>query len=293
MNRNQYDTDVSTWSPQGKLHQVEYAIESVNQGSCTLALCSKQFVVIAALKRQIVYGFIIYFCTYFGIRSSGELSSYQKKLFKIDDHIGIGIAGLTADARSLATFMRTECLNHKFDYDFPIVTGRLVSALADKHHARTQASWKRPYGVGLLVAGCDRDGPHLFQTCPSGNLYEYKAIAIGSRAQSAKTYLQKHFESFPEATLETLILHALKALEGPANDKDVAVENASVAVVGIDYPFTLFEGEKLQPYLDSLNSNDNAQMEDEQVLFIRLRRKHLIMKWWEICKFIHQLAFEG
>lgn len=51
MNRNQYDTDVSTWSPQGRLHQVEYAMESVKQGSCSLGLCSKEFVVIAALKK--------------------------------------------------------------------------------------------------------------------------------------------------------------------------------------------------------------------------------------------------
>jgi len=134
-------------------------------------------------------------------RSTGELSSYQKKLFKIDDHIGIGIAGLTADARSLATYMRTECLNHKFQFDSPIISGRLVADLADKHQAKTQASWKRPYGVGLLVAGYDANGPHLYQTCPSGNLYEYKAMAIGARAQSAKTYLEKHLDTYMEGKL--------------------------------------------------------------------------------------------
>lgn len=47
----------------------------------------------------------------------------------------------------------------------------------------TQRSWKRPYGVGMLVAGCDSKGPHLFNTCPSGNYYEYRAMAIGARAQ--------------------------------------------------------------------------------------------------------------
>ena len=30
---------------------------------------------------------------------------------------------------------------------------------------------KRPYGVGLLVAGYDDQGPHIFQTCPSANYY--------------------------------------------------------------------------------------------------------------------------
>mmetsp|Transcript_15886 Transcript_15886/g.23593 ORF Transcript_15886/g.23593 Transcript_15886/m.23593 type:complete len:246 (-) Transcript_15886:87-824(-) len=245
MNRNQYDTDVSTWSPQGKLHQVEYAMESVKQGSCSLGLRNKDYVVLAALKR-----------------STGELSSYQKKIFKIDDHIGIGIAGLTADARALATYMRTECLNHKFQFDSPIITGRMVSDLADKHQAKTQASWKRPYGVGMLVAGYDRDGPHLYQTCPSGNLYEYKAMAIGARAQSAKTYLEKHLESYPGADLEQLIMHALKALEGPASDKDVAVENATVAVVGKNQPFQVLEGDELKPYLDKLESQSGSMETD-------------------------------
>ena len=55
------------------------------QGAAALGLKSKDYVVLAALKR-----------------SAHELSSHQKKIFKVDDHIGIAISGLTADARSLA-----------------------------------------------------------------------------------------------------------------------------------------------------------------------------------------------
>ena len=36
MYRNQYDTDVTIWSPMGRLHQVEYAMEAVKQGSVCL-----------------------------------------------------------------------------------------------------------------------------------------------------------------------------------------------------------------------------------------------------------------
>lgn len=61
--------------------------------------------------------------------------------------------------------------------------GRLVRQVADKHQVCTQRSWKRPYGVGLLVGGYDKTGPHLYNTCPSGNYYEYKAMAIGARSQ--------------------------------------------------------------------------------------------------------------
>lgn len=71
-------------SPQGKLHQVEYALEAVKQGSAAIGLRSKTHAVLLTLKR-----------------STGELATYQKKLIRIDDHVGIAIAGLTSDARVL------------------------------------------------------------------------------------------------------------------------------------------------------------------------------------------------
>jgi 20S proteasome subunit alpha 6 len=73
--------------------------------------------------------------------------------------------------------------NRRFVYEAPMPVGRLVRQVADKHQVCTQRSWKRPFGVGLLVGGYDRTGPHLYNTCPSGNYYEYKAMAIGARSQ--------------------------------------------------------------------------------------------------------------
>uniref|UniRef100_A0A336N0Y9 Proteasome subunit alpha type n=1 Tax=Culicoides sonorensis TaxID=179676 RepID=A0A336N0Y9_CULSO len=98
--RNQYDSDVTVWSPQGRLHQVEYAMEAVKQGSATIGLKNKDYAVLIALKR-----------------ASSELSSFQKKIIEIDDHLGISMAGITADARVLSRFLRQECLNHKYTFD--------------------------------------------------------------------------------------------------------------------------------------------------------------------------------
>jgi hypothetical protein len=114
MNKNQYDYDVTIWSPQGRLHQVEYAMEAVKLGSACVGLKSKTHAVVCAVKR-----------------SPSELSSYQRKIFKIDDHVGIAISGLTADARSLSKYMRNECLNHRFVYDSPLPINRLVAQVAD------------------------------------------------------------------------------------------------------------------------------------------------------------------
>ena len=87
-------------------------MEAVKQGSATVGIKTKTHVVIVALKR-----------------ASSELSAHQKKIVPIDDHMGISIAGLAADARILSRFMRNECLNHKYAYDSPMPVSRLVSLI--------------------------------------------------------------------------------------------------------------------------------------------------------------------
>jgi 20S proteasome subunit alpha 6 len=172
---------------------------------------------------------------------------------------------LTADARSLAKYMRSECLNHKYVYGTPIPPHQLMADLADKHQRTTQTYVRRPFGVGLLVASVDAAGsPHLYQTCPSGNLYEFYASAIGARSQSARTYLEKHHEAFPSAALDGLILHALQALVGcVTGDDELTPENASIAYVGRDNAYTLLEGEALRPYLDRLDVSRPDEADDD------------------------------
>ncbi|RLN98126.1 hypothetical protein BBJ28_00016004 [Nothophytophthora sp. Chile5] len=157
--------------------------------------------------------------------------------------------------------MRTESLNHKFVYGSSITVGRLVSDVADKKQECTQSYIRRPYGVGLLVAG--KKGVHLYQTCPSGNYYEYKGIAIGARSQSARTYLEKHFESFPNLGKDELIQHALQGMRGCLQgDQELTATNITIAVVGVDQPFKIIEGAELQPYIDAVEVSDVKEDED-------------------------------
>jgi len=238
MFRNQYDSDITTWSPQGRIHQIEYAMEAVKQGMPVIGLKSKTHAVIVALKR-----------------SSSELASFQKKIFKIDEHIGIAIAGLTADARLLSKWMRTESMNHKFVYNSPVQVGRLVRRLSDKAQVHTQQYGRRPYGLGMLVIGYDETGTHLFETCPSGNYFDYKAISIGSRSQSAKTYLEKTFQQYENASMTELIKHGLLGIRetiGSQAPEGLTIKNCSVAVVGENQVFHILDATELQVHLNSL-----------------------------------------
>ena len=121
----------------------------------------------------------------------------------------------------------------------------------------------RPFGVGLLVVGCDQTGPHLFQTCPSGNYYEYRAQAIGSRCQSAKTYLEKHFENLGGLSLDDLLLHGVKALEGASGDKDLDGENTGVAHVGKDGKFKMLSEDEVTALLERAGINGDGDGADD------------------------------
>lgn len=236
MFRNQYDSDVTVWSPQGRLHQVEYAMEAVKLGSATVGLKGRDYAVVVALKR-----------------ASSELASYQKKIIPIDDHLGISIAGITADARVLSRYMRQECLNYKYSNDTVYPASRLIMNLGNKMQTCTQRYDRRPYGVGLLVAAYDDQGPHIYEVVPSANYFSVKAMSIGSRSQSARTYLEKHLEKFSQCTKEELIKHGLEALKGTLPNEDLLTSsNISIGVVGKGENFHILDDKENQAYVDAI-----------------------------------------
>jgi len=251
--KNDYDTDITVWSPQGRLIQVEYALEAVSQGSACVGLKSKENVVLVGLQR-----------------SSSELSTYLKKLFKIDEKIGMAVSGLTADGRVLCKWLRNECLNHRYVYDTDIVAGRLVRKLADKAQVHTQRYGRRPYGVGVLISSYDSNGAHLYEVDPAGNYFEYKAQAIGAKCQSARTYLESNFESFENATLDELIKHGLIALretlprkKTETKDKEpeaLDVNNCVVSIVGANIPHIILTPTQLQPYIETLDATPRTTL---------------------------------
>lgn len=246
MLNNLYDTDCVTWNPKGKLLQVDYALEAVKQGSICVGLRSKTHTVLCTLKK-----------------SKSELASFQEKIFKVDDHIGMAISGLTADARVICKFMRTECLNHKYVYDSPHPFGRLLNKVAEKSQIKTQRQSKRPYGVGLLVAGYDQDGPHLYETSPTGDINEYYAYSIGARSQSARTYLENHFSKFTNCSLERLITHGVKAISTSVQDEaELNSKSIEIAIVGHGTPFKILTQDENQTQLTTLK---DFKPEDEMI----------------------------
>lgn len=242
MFRNNYDNDSVTYSPTGRLFQVEYALEAIKQGSAAVGLTSKDHVVLVALKRN-----------------AEELGSYQKKIIKIDDHMGVALAGLAPDARVLSNFLRKQAMQCKMVFNRPIQTQKAALTIADKAQENTQSYGSRPYGVGLLIAGYDETGAHLLEFQPSGSVLEYYGAAIGARSQAARTYLERNLGQIRESdSIEKLIVHGLYALRDTlSQDVELTFKNTSVAVVGKGQPYTSYDDEAVQQWLDKLDSVTN------------------------------------
>lgn len=247
MFRNNYDNDTVTYSPTGRLFQVEYALEAIKQGSAAVGLTSNDYVVLVALKRN-----------------AEELGSYQKKIIKIDDHMGVALAGLAPDARVLSNFLRKQAMQCKMVFNRPIQTYKAVLSIADKAQENTQSYGSRPYGVGLLIAGYDETGAHLFEFQPSGSVLEYFGAAIGARSQAARTYLERNLEEIKKCDdVEKLVLHGLYALRDTlSQDVELTFKNTSVSIVGKDQSFVSYDDENVQQWLDKLDSVSNARNRD-------------------------------
>lgn len=167
-------------------------------------------------------------------------------MFDIDRHMGIVISGMTADARFLCKYMRNECLNYWYTHESQHPSERLVAKIGRKSQVKTAHPAKRPFGVGMLVGAVDETGSHIFETCPSGNYYEFHAMAIGDRCQSAKTYLEKNFESFKGLGAQELIAHGVKAMLASAQDTELTEHNISIGVVGRDQEFKTLSKDELR-----------------------------------------------
>lgn len=175
--------------------------------------------------------------------------------------MGIVISGMTADARFLCKFLRNECLNYWYTHESQHPCERIITKIARKSQVKTAHPSKRPFGVGLLVGAIDEAGTHLFETCPSGNYYEYHAMAIGDRCQSAKTYLEKNFETFKGSSLDELITHGIKSMRASAQDTELTEHNLSIGIVGKDCPFRLLEKEDVRARLSGGAGEDQEMVQ--------------------------------
>ena len=174
-----YDMTPTMYSPDGRIYQVEYAIETVKRGAIAIGLQAKDGVVLAVEEKS----------------RDLQVEDITQKIFEVDDHIGIAAAGYIPDARVLVDNARFFSQSNKLTYDETVEIETVAKHLADQSHQFTQYSGVRPFGVALIIAGVDRRGSRIFVTDPSGTYVPYTAVAIGGNSDEITDYLEKNYKN--------------------------------------------------------------------------------------------------
>jgi proteasome alpha subunit len=209
----EYDEAITIFSPEGRIYQVEYALELVKRGAPVAGSYTKEGVVLAAVEI---------------LSSSLEDSRFSKKLFELDTHVATVIAGFSPDARVLVREARLACQGHTMTYDEPIGIEGLVMNVGDLLQQYTQNGGIRPFGVSMIIAGIDSTGPHLLSIDPSGSYRGYKATALGMNSEKGREILEKKYDlKMNLSDLTKLCIETVKTAYGNA----LKPENINVALI--------------------------------------------------------------
>jgi len=176
-----YDSRTTTFSPEGRLYQVEYAMEAIGMAGSTVGVLAEDGVVLAGEKKT--------------TSKLLDQAKQHEKLFQIDDYQFCAVAGLTSDANILINKLRVSSAQHAYTYGESMPVEQLVTSICDLKQGYTQFGGLRPFGVSFLVAGYDAaHGFQLYHTDPSGNFSGWKAYAIGTNNNSAQQIMRQEWK---------------------------------------------------------------------------------------------------
>jgi len=205
-----YDLSCTSYSPDGRVFQVEYAGKAVENSGTAIGIRVKDGVVLGVEKLII---------------SKMLEPGTSRRISTIDRHAGLAFAGLSADSRPLITRARLECKNYKNFYEAPIPIKVLNERLSGFMQAYTLYGHLRPFGIGLIVAGWDTNGPNLYMIEPSGVSYGYYGTAVGKARQAAKGEIEKL--KLSELTVQQAVKEVAKiiyTIHDDVKDKEFELE---------------------------------------------------------------------
>ncbi len=118
-------------------------------------------------------------------------NSESRKVFKIDNNLGITIAGAVGDAQEIIRILKAQNEIYKMNEGRPLSPKSAISLLS----VIFQQNKMMPYMVANLVAGLDGDDPQLYSIDPLGGVTEESKFAsVGSGSETALGYIEDAYK---------------------------------------------------------------------------------------------------
>jgi 20S proteasome subunit alpha 3 len=244
-----YDSRTTIFSPEGRLYQVEYAMEAISNAGASIGIIAKDGVVLVAEKKITSK-----------LLDTHAVGVRREKMYRLDDHVACAVSGITADANILVNICRLSAQRYFLAYQEPIPVEQLVRAVCDTKQGYTQFGGQRPFGVSILYAGWDEHhGFQLYASDPSGNYGGWKAVAIGGGHQAAQNALKTDFvEDLPLSEAVPLVVKVLaKVMDTSLATDKVELSTVSRNAAG-QIVYKVYEAAELAPLLEKANAEKVA-----------------------------------
>jgi proteasome beta subunit len=187
------------------------AIQLILKGTTTIGVVCKDGVILASDTR-VTMG-------YYVAHKAG------KKVYQIDKHLGMTIAGTVADAQRVVDILTANAKLYKIKMNRPMPINTAARLVANLLFSARYV----PLATQVLIGGVDTTGPHVYNLDPYGSLTEEKFVSTGSGSPIAYGVLEdKYKENMPIQELLPTIVKAVNA----AMKRDIASGNSyNVAVI--------------------------------------------------------------
>jgi proteasome alpha subunit len=172
-----YDRASTVFSPDGRLFQVEYALQAIQMGGTAVAVTYDGGIVFVAFRNL-------------PVSSLADAGSIEKS-FAIDTGLGCVTAGLIADSRVLVEFLRIEAQRYRVTFGETIPLALLGHTLGAHLQQFTQFGGTRPFAVSILLGGFTSGAAGLVELDPSGATIGWKAYAIGRNRRAVADFLEE------------------------------------------------------------------------------------------------------
>jgi len=193
-----YDSRTTIFSPEGRLYQVEYAMEAIGHAGTCLGILANDGILLAAERKN--------------TNKLLDEVFHSEKIYHLHDNMACSVAGITSDANVLTNELRLIGQRYYYQYGESMPCEQLVSWLCDIKQTYTQYGGKRPFGVSILYMGWDKQlGYQLYQSDPSGNYSGWKATCIGQNSSAAVSQLKQEYKE-GEMTLASALDLSVKVL---------------------------------------------------------------------------------
>jgi len=132
---------------------------------------------------------------------------HGKKVYKIDDHLAMTIAGTVADAQRIVDILTANAQLYKIGNGRPISVSSAARYVANLMFSNRYV----PLETEALIAGMDDSGPHVFRLDPFGTLTEEKCVSTGSGSPVAYGVLEDKYKE--DGAVEELLPVVVKAVD--------------------------------------------------------------------------------